>query len=400
MVNKTLTVAWISDFPVEWLPDLPAPLQGLPRRHPATWQIALLEEFEKEPGLRIHPILLRQRIKRSFSFERNGSTFHVLKAAPWMRIASLFWVDTWLIGRLCKQIRPDLLHAWGIEKGAPLIGHRLGFPYLMTVQGLLGWYKEVIPLPRYDRFTERLERISLPRAPVVTTESTFAVQYLKKRYPRLRIQQAEHAPNRVFLEVRRKPQNEPVHFISVGGLGFRKGTDMLFNALEKLVSQMQFKLTVITNPNPEYVESLRTMASGALWERVRFRHHALPQEVAKELETATMLLLPTRADTSPNAVKEAVVAGVPVVASSVGGIPDYVFPDKNGLLFPAGAQAEFVRAIQLASGHPLFSKGKVEPETLAKARDYLSPERMAGNFLKAYETALTTSEKPKSPKPE
>src|SRR6185503_14241248 len=70
MVHKPLTVAWISDFPVEWLPNLPAQLQTLPRRHPATWQIVLLSEFEKNPNLRLHIILLRGRIKADFSFER------------------------------------------------------------------------------------------------------------------------------------------------------------------------------------------------------------------------------------------------------------------------------------------------------------------------------------------
>ena len=82
-------------------------------------------------------------------------------------------------------------------------------------------------------------------------------------------------------------------------------------------------------------------------------------------------------------------AGVPVVAASVGGIPDYVVPEKNGLLFPAGDLEAFIRAIQSACAHPLLGRGQVDPETLAKERDYLSPERMARNFLAAYETALS-----------
>jgi glycosyltransferase involved in cell wall biosynthesis len=144
----------------------------------------------------------------------------------------------------------------------------------------------------------------------------------------------------------------------------------------------------VTNPNPEYVASLRSTFSSALWERIEFRHHILPHEVARELETPALLLLPTRADTSPNAVKEAAVAGVPVVASEVGGIPDYITHDKTGILFRAGDFAEFIHSIQSACAHPLFVRGLVEPETLAKTRDYLSPKRMAENFLKAYDLAL------------
>src|SRR5262249_22018589 len=101
--------------------------------------------------------------------------------------------------------------------------------------------------------------------------------------------------------------------------------------------------------------------------------------------------LPTRADTSPNAVKEAAVAGVPVVATNVGGIPDYITPGENGLLCPPNVLAEFARNIHSACAHPLFSRGAVAPEALAKTRAYLSPERMAQNFLKAYQIALETA---------
>jgi glycosyltransferase involved in cell wall biosynthesis len=292
-----------------------------------------------------------------------------------------------LISRLLKGIRPDLVHAWGTEKGAASIAHRLGFPYVMTVQGLYGWYKEMLPLAPYDRFAERLERSSLPRAPVVTTESSFAVKYLKARYPHLVVQQAEHAPNDVFFRVNRRPGNNPVHFLSVGTLGFRKGTDLLFKALDELTKEMPFKVTVISNPNPKYLDALRSTVSSDLWQRIEFKHHILPHEVATELERPTMLLLPTRADTSPNAVKEAVVAGVPVVASDVGGIPDYVFPNRNGLLFPAGSLPDFVNAIRAACAHPLFGRGCVEEQTLAQTRDYLSGKRMAANFLAAYHSA-------------
>jgi len=58
------------------------------------------------------------------------------------------------------------------------------------------------------------------------------------------------------------------------------------------------------------------------------------------------------ADNSHNAVKEAVVAGVPVIASDIGGIPDYVFPGQSGFLFPPGDPTACLTAIRTASQHP------------------------------------------------
>ena len=89
-----------------------------------------------------------------------------------------------------------------------------------------------------------------------------------------------------------------------------------------------------------------------------------------------------------NAVKEAVVAGVPVVATRTGGIPDYVFPGNNGFLFESGKVDDCCAMIRQALAHPLFSMGKVDPVTLERVREYLSAETMAAKFAEAYEITL------------
>ena len=243
-------------------------------------------------------------------------------------------------------------------------------------------------MPLFFRFITIVERISLRRARVVTGESNFTVQFLAENFPGPKIHQVEHAPSVVFRQVARRPQIAPIQFLSVGTLELRKGTDMLFAALDQLRASMDFRLKVIAPPSPRYMESLRGSVSAQTWERIEFKHHLLPHEVAAELATPTMLLMPTRADTGPVAVKEAVVAGVPVVGAAVGGIPDYVVHGKNGLLFPAGDLEAFIQSIQSACAHPLFGHGQVNPETLAMQREYLSPELMAKKFLAVYETVI------------
>ena len=110
--------------------------------------------------------------------------------------------------------------------------------------------------------------------------------------------------------------------------------------------------------------------------------------MAQELAQATMLVCPTRADTGPMVVKEAAVAGVPVVGSAVGGLPDYVVPGKNGLLFPSGNLDGFVAALREAIAHPLFGQGKVDEATRNRLRQKLSPRLMVEGFLAAYQRVL------------
>src|SRR6266496_4902762 len=193
MSHPPLTVAWISDFGIEWLPDLPVALRSLPKPHPMTWQQVLLGELENRGEVELHVVVLRKGIPENISFERHGAFFHVLKTPGGWRAPSIFWLDTILIGRLLERIKPDLIHAWGIaERGAGLVASRLRYPYLVTIQGLMSWYKEVTRVNAYHRFTSLFERRGLRRAQAVTTESTFAVQHLGQRYPGLPVHQIEH----------------------------------------------------------------------------------------------------------------------------------------------------------------------------------------------------------------
>ncbi len=386
MAEGPIKVAWFSYFPVEWLPDVPEEVRRLPRQHAASWQRVLLNELENDPTLRLHIVVLRKQFPRDLTFERNGVTFHLVKTLGGTRAPTLFWADTLLIGRVLRDVRPDVVHAWGTEHGAALVANRLGYPRVATVQGLFTWYVRAALKDWHSRLAARLEDYTLGsrRTQYVTTEARFSINYLRARYPRLHVEQVEHAPDPVFHQLERRPQTAPVRFVFVGAFDFRKGADVLVAALDAVREEMPFELLVIGKAGAEYLTELRGRVSGALWQRISFQANLTHLEVARELSRATMMICPTRADVSPNAVKEAVVAGVPVIGTKVGGIPDYVFPDKNGVLCEPGDVNALVEAIRQACRHPLFSKGAVDAETLSRVREYLSPRLMAEKFRDIY----------------
>lgn len=389
MPAAPLTVAWISDFPIEWLSDVPDWVSAMPKEHPATWAMVLLAELERDPRTQLHVVVVRRTAPRHAVFERNGVTFHVRKTPRGTRALSLFWMDTFHVWRVLRQVRPAVVHAWGHERGAGWIAARLGYPYLITIQGLLNWYLETIPLDRYARFTAFAERRGLARAKVVTTESSFGVQYLHQHYPHLTVHQVEHASNWLFHRVERRPRTDPIRFLALGSLAHRKGSDLLLRALHQMAGELPFELVVVGTPDEAFLAPLRAELPASFWSRVTFKRNLLPAQVADEIAAATIMVLPTRCDTSPNAVKESAVAGLPVVASAVGGIPDYIFPGENGLLFPPDSLEECTAAIRAAVRHPLFGKGLVDPARLEKARAYLSPALMARKFGDIYRSLAT-----------
>jgi glycosyltransferase involved in cell wall biosynthesis len=385
MSDRPLTVAWFSFFPVEWLPGVPDAIARLPHRHPASWQQALVEEFKGRTDLRLHVFDLRKELDRDVTFEWQGVTFHCLKLPRRWRATSLFWIDTLRLRRKLREIRPDVVHAWGTEYGAAIIASRLGYPTVVSMQGLLGYFAGLLKPDTYGRLTAWLERVSLRRARVATAESTFSVNWLKEHFPHLRVHHVEHAPGWAFYKIQRRPETQPVHFLSVGSISHRKGHDLTLRALDRLKDELNFRLTIIGfAAEPGRLEALKAQASKALLDRVEFLQDAPVERVEDLYARATMMLVPTRADTGPVAVKEAAVAGLPVIGSAMGGMPDYITPNKNGLIFPVGDLDAFTQAIRQACADPLFRQGKVAPETLAAVRDHLSPSRMAEDFLAVY----------------
>jgi glycosyltransferase involved in cell wall biosynthesis len=390
---KKLRVAWIADYPLEWLDEVPASVRHLPRRHPLTWERVLLEEFEKRGDLDLHVCVVRTGISSDDHFDRKGVQYHVIKTWPRVRGPSIYWTDTLVLKSALARIRPDVVHAWGSEQGAGIMAQRLGYPYLITVQGLMAWYAERMRFNFHERLANALERRTLPRAPLVTTEAAFGIEFLKRRYPGIRLFQIEHASNWLFHRIKRAPQLQPIRFLNVGHLGERKGTDLLFKALAQLSDLIPFELVLGGSIDPRFGQQFEDVKRTDLWKRVIWLPHMSTRQTAEELARATMLLFPTRADTSPNVVKEAAVAGVPIVATAIGGIPDYVFPGKNGVLISDLSMDALSNSIKTAIAHPLFGKGQTDVEVLARNRQYLSPGVMAERFYEAYRLVLKSKAK-------
>jgi glycosyltransferase involved in cell wall biosynthesis len=81
--------------------------------------------------------------------------------------------------------------------------------------------------------------------------------------------------------------------------------------------------------------ALKRRAAGlGIAAQVTMRGWIGPRERAALLERAAVFVMPSHAEGMPMSLLEAMAAGCPVIASAVGGIPDLVSHDVNGLLVP------------------------------------------------------------------
>jgi glycosyltransferase involved in cell wall biosynthesis len=97
-------------------------------------------------------------------------------------------------------------------------------------------------------------------------------------------------------------------------------------------------------------------------------------------QAADVYFHPSRADTAPFSVLEAMASGLPVVATSVGGIPEQVEDGRSGFLVPAGdtmAMAERL-GVLLSNPEACEEMGNAGRVRVLERFDF---ERQAGDFL-------------------
>lgn len=109
-----------------------------------------------------------------------------------------------------------------------------------------------------------------------------------------------------------------------------------------------------------------------------------PESVASYYQAADVYVHAARADTFPNTVLEALACGTPVVATSVGGIPEQVEEGVTGFLTPPGdAGAMATRTEQLLSDDALHQRFAAAAGESARRRFDL--DRQANDYLEWYQ---------------
>lgn len=132
----------------------------------------------------------------------------------------------------------------------------------------------------------------------------------------------------------------PLRLIFVGTLAPHKGLHLVLDALNALPPG-HFRLTVCGNLEgfPAYTAPLVQQAGQRAGLDVHFVGAIPPEKIPEQLQQAHLLVLAsTWPENAPLTVLEAFSLGVPVLAPRLGGIPELIQADVNGLLYdPADA---------------------------------------------------------------
>jgi glycosyltransferase involved in cell wall biosynthesis len=173
----------------------------------------------------------------------------------------------------------------------------------------------------------------------------------------------------------------------VGRLTRQKRVADLLEALALLGRSGQpLELTVVGD-GPERSALERRAAADDLAGTVTFAGAVPPEEVASHLASKRLLVLPSVDEGLGLVVAEALVAGVPVVATRSGGIPDLMTDREAGELVPPGDPAALAVAMSRVAGDERYLAGASRAGRALLER--LSPEAVAENVEAIYRTVLS-----------
>jgi glycosyltransferase involved in cell wall biosynthesis len=185
--------------------------------------------------------------------------------------------------------------------------------------------------------------------------------------------------------------------VSVANLRREKGHDVLLRAAADVVRAFPDARFELVGGGPE-LSALRTTAHAlGLEHTVSFLGHR--EDVEARLEAADIFVLPSRSEAFPNAVLEAMAAGLPVVASGVGGVLEVVRQGETGLIVPPGDPAALASAVCRLMGDPPFAYGLGDAARAEVSARY-SFARMIDEFEAIYLTQLARGGHLPLPRPE
>lgn len=146
-----------------------------------------------------------------------------------------------------------------------------------------------------------------------------------------------------------RPLYEPIVIGNIGGVNYYKGTHVFLDAIERL-ERRDFKVKIFGKYNEQYVADLMKGRENL---PVEFTGRYHPDELPELIKQIDVMVLPSICnDTAPQTIFESFSGGVPIIASNIGGFPDFVRHGVNGRLFRAGDSVDLAEQISAILNDP------------------------------------------------
>jgi glycosyltransferase involved in cell wall biosynthesis len=178
------------------------------------------------------------------------------------------------------------------------------------------------------------------------------------------------------------PDDAPV-IGSVFRLSEEKQPLLWLDAVLAVLAQRQDAHAVLIGDGPMR-DAILARLRGAP-DAARFHHFPAWRPAADAIAAFDLFFLASRAEGLPNVVLEAQAAGIPVVATDVGGVAEAVLPGQTAILVaPQDATAERLRRTLLEALDDRALRGRTRTDGPALIARSFAPQPMAARLMQIY----------------
>ena len=252
---------------------------------------------------------------------------------------------------LLSELRPDLVALHSAKAGVlgRLAARALGIPAILTAHG----WTFTPGFPSLPAVVYRqVERLAGPLTSKIIAVSEFDRRLALSAHivPEDRIVTVHNGMPDVPSRLRSEPGRTPPRLIMVARFSAQKDHPTLFRALAGLLDQ-PWEMDLVGD-GPLMGEMKGLARELGLEQRVRFLGQRM--DVAELLAQAQVSVLATNWEGFPLSILESMRAGLPVIASAVGGIDEAVIDEETGCLVPRGDVIRLRQRIERLLTAPLL----------------------------------------------
>jgi len=347
---------------------------------------ALFQGFSEIPEAEVHVICCTSRPMKSPEKLAPNVHFHLLQVPKlgWGR--SLFLGCTFATRRLIKKINPDIVHGQGTERDCAMEAVHSGYPNVLTIHGNMRVHasREEQKGSRYYKMAAALEGHCLKHTNGVVAISTYTKELVEDITPRTWV--LPNAVDRRYFKVEPDPDPKP-RILFVGAIGERKNPVGLIKACEPMLRAGECTIAFAGDGDEQ----------SAYWKEFKSLLDTVPglellgfidrDALGLEFRRSSLLVLPTFEDNCPMVVLEAMAAGVPVAASRVGGVPDLIQNEVDGLLFNPEKPEEIREAVRRLL-HSINLRQSIAEAGNLTAKTRFHPKIVAEKHLEIYQDVI------------
>ncbi len=305
--------------------------------------------------------------------------------------------------RMIKERRIDLVCAHGHKSRALgwFAARRVGIPIIGVSHG---WTWQDFRTSLYERFDQWMHR---RMDAVVAVSQGQAEKIVRSGTPRNRVHVIHNAIDPVRFENGSDPtrrqaleslfdglSNLPTILIGAAGrLSPEKGYDVLIDAFARIAVECPRAAVVLFGEGASRENLQRRIDAHGI--QTRFLMPGFTPELDRLLPGFDIFAQSSRTEGFPCVNLEAMSAGVPVVATAVGGVPEQIVPETTGLLVPPGDPQALAASLKRLIGDADLRRS-LAGAARKDVRNRFTCDVQAGHYVELFERVLAEHRKPAS----